>query len=79
MDDSSRLVLSQDTKKLMVIIDDNVFSIYTRQEPSPGNKKIEWKLDPKRKNVKYPSLQQGNIKTNFLFDPTFEYMIVCNY
>lgn len=33
VDNSHRLVLSQDTKKLMVVIDDNVFCIYTREDP----------------------------------------------
>ncbi len=57
MDDLTRLVLSQDTTKLRVIIDDNVFSVYNRQKPSTVDKKIEWKLDPKRENIQYPSLE----------------------
>ena len=45
MDDSHRLVLSQDTKKLMLIINDDEFSIYTRKEP-PKEKKVRWEPDP---------------------------------
>ena len=79
MDDSQRLVLSKDTKKLMLIIDENLFCIYTRSEPSEDNKKIEWEKDPDRQFIKYPNLHPVNIKNNFVFYPTFKYMLVFNY
>lgn len=73
-----RLVLSQDTKKLMVIFKNKNFCIYTRGEPS-ADKKVIWEADPERQFIKFPSLLQAEMKTNFLFDPTFTYMIDSNY
>ena len=55
MDGRIQLVLSQDTKKLMVIIENNTFSIYNRTEPLTS-KKIEWIPDKDRQLKKFPCL-----------------------
>ena len=78
MDGRLQLVLSQDTKKLMVIIENNIFCIYNRVDLTAVNKEI-WKPDPERQFIKFPILPQASMKTNFLFDPTFQYMINCDY
>ena len=45
MDGRIQLVLSQDTKKLMVIFENNLFTIYNRGDLIDGEKEIEWKPD----------------------------------
>ena len=71
-----KLVLSQDTKKLMVIIDNDTFCIYNRDNSTHSQgQPIEWKLDPKRQFIKFPYLLQNKMEANFLFDPTFTYFI----
>ena len=55
MDGRIQLILSQDTKKLMVIIENNTFSIYNRTEPLTS-KKIEWIPDKDRQLKKFPCL-----------------------
>jgi len=64
----------------MVIIDNDTFCIYTRDDYTLSqSQRIDWKKDEKRQYIKYPNLLQGDMKANFLFDPTLTYFINCDY
>ena len=45
----------------MVVVDNNTYHIYKRDEPKSDGDKITWTIEPEKLNLKYPGMLAGKM------------------